>query len=333
MMRCTLALGLLAAVLLVGARDASAEAKTPCDVLADESADEFWWGDFDALERKYARVRTATERDAQGNASVACFRRGLLRVFQNNDYNQVYYEQLQAMTAGWARAHPQSALAQLLHTRVLLARGLALRGLAYDADTPAASKREFLRYLALAEQQLVTHADVVKGESSADVYLMMLGRWEGWPLSRMRLLVDDGLAKNASDDALWEEMVLASQPKWGGNAAEIDRVARDAAKSAPAQGLGAYAMLYDAIADSYGARFFKDTRADWPTLRQGYRDRLAAYPDDWVLNRFARMACLAEDKPTTQALIAQIGSKPRPDAWGSNAGSRLDACRAWARTP
>jgi hypothetical protein len=90
-----------------------------------------------------------------------------------------------------------------------------------------------------------------------------------------------------------------------------------------------YAYLYDGDSDSFEGEMFEVSNVDWPTLRQGFKDYLDRYPNAYLLNRFARDACLAQDKPTTLQLLDRIGAKPSEQAWGN----RLDTCRRWARSP
>ncbi|MEO5685919.1 MAG: hypothetical protein ABIR54_01040 [Burkholderiaceae bacterium] len=298
--------------------------------IADDAAHALWWGDFDRLEAQYRAVRQSTDLVDGGAPRLQWFRVGLARVFEEDDATDPYYAQLEAMTQAWATAHATSPLAQLLYARALFARGQALRGGAYSRQVPAAAMREFERYLQLALDQLDSHADLLKDESTADVYMMMFGRWQGWKFDRLHALALDTLARNASDGAGFAELATASLPKWGGNPHRVDEVVREATRRIkPAAGMATYAYLYDDFESEFDGELFSASEVDWPTMKRGFRDRMTRFPSQYALNRFALEACLAQDRATTVELLDQIGPKPLQRAWGN----RFESCRRWARSP
>jgi hypothetical protein len=297
--------------------------------IEDASAEALWWGNFDLLETQYEAVRASPDFVDGGTLRLQWFRVGLARVFDNRDQHDPYYAQLEALTHAWSIQHPRSALARLLYARALYARAMAFRGTDYAANTPAAAMKEFERYLALAEAQLTEHADLLKDDSTADVYLAMFGRWN-LPFERLHAIALDSLKRNPRDVGAFDELAMASLPRWGGSDAQFDAVVREAAQRVDGYGgMALYAFLYDDYSSMFEGNMFGASDVDWPTMRQGFRDYLDRHPDAYILNRFALQACLAEDKPTAQELLARIGAKPSRRAWGN----RLDACRRWARSP
>jgi len=297
--------------------------------IADQAARLLWWGDFDRLEALYRTVRQSTALSDGGTLGLQWFRVGMARVFSNDDETDPYYAQLEAMTREWATVHPDSALAQMLYARALHARAMSFRGGDYYAKVPQAARRQFEHYLALEIEQLNSHAALLEHESTADLYLMTAGRFAGWSHDAQHALALDALKRNPADDVGFVDLAVASLPKWGGSTAQFDAVAREAARLRTGTGMALYAFLYDDNANGFSAGLFESSDVDWPTMRQGFRDWMARWPNEYMLNRFALQACHAQDKPTTVELLDRIGTRPMGRAWHND----YEACRRWAREP
>ena len=331
--------GLLAAVpLACAALSTPASAPSPAATasmpsgegspIEDASANAFWWADFDQLEAQYDTVRNSPDLVEGGTLRLQFFRAGLSRVFEEDDAHDPYFAQLEALTHGWSVGHPRSPLAQLLYARALYARAINLRGKDYASKTPKAAMEAFEHYLGLAETQLAQHADVLKNESTTYVYRIMFARWH-LPYEQIHQIAMDGLSGNRRDLGVFEELAYSSLPRWGGSAERFDDVVHEAVRKVDGYpGMALYAHLYDEDSQSFEGELFEVSNADWPTMRQGFRDYLERYPNAYVLNRFALQACMAQDKPTTLQLLDRIGASPSEKAWGN----RLDACRRWARS-
>jgi hypothetical protein len=298
--------------------------------IADDAANALWWGDFDRLEALYRSVRQSTELVDGGVSRLQWFRVGLSRVYGEDDATDPYFAQLEAMTRAWAVERPQSALAQLLYARALHARAYSFRGNDYADRVPPPAWKEFKRYIALEREQLDKNAALLKNESTADVYKMMAGRNDGFSFEEMHALALDTLARNPVDDGGFTELATSALPKWGGSRQQFEAVAREAARRVmPGAGMAMYAYLYDDNANGFEGELFEKSDVDWPTMRQGFRDWLARYPNAYFLNRFARDACHAQDRATTREVLDQIGDKPLNRAWGN----QFESCRRWARGP
>jgi hypothetical protein len=298
--------------------------------VADAAANALWWGDLDQLEALYRSVRQSTQLVDGGASRLQWFRVGLARVFNEDDATDPYFAQLEALTRGWATGRPDSALAQLLYARALYARAWSFRGGDYADRVPPQAWKEFKRYIALARAQLDEHAELLKDESTADVYMMMVGRSDNLSFAQLHALAVDTVKRNPVDDGGFTELAVAALPKWGGNARLFDKVAREAnQRLMPHAGQAMYAFIYDDNASGFQGELFQRSEVDWPTMRQGFRDWLAHYPSAYMLNRFALQACHAQDRPTTLDLLDRIGNKPMDRAWHNE----FEGCRRWAKEP
>jgi Domain of Unknown Function with PDB structure (DUF3857) len=117
-------------------------------------------------------------------------------------------------------------------------------------------------------------------------------------------------------------------PKWGGTWETVDNLVKwSVDNTKEIDGNSMYARLYWSAAGGLpaGTSLFKDTRASWPKMKQGFEDLMARHPRSrWNLNNFAKFACMANDKSTFLALRSQIGKDVIDAAWPRN--TSLDLC-------
>ncbi len=318
---------------LIAGHAAPALAQTPPpQTLADQAANVFWWGEFQALERLNAPLRQPGQRDAGGVAKLRAFRQGLNRVFDVKGATEPYHAQLDALTLEWARQQPTSALAHVLHAKALAAHAWWYRGGGYANTVPPKAWAEFEKYLRQAAEYLAANASTAFSDSSAHLALIAIGRGIGWSADRVWSVAQDGLLRNPDDDELYFAALQSHLPKWGGTPVSLDRFIQDVvARTRKERGLELYARLYaEAARAQFEARIFSESAAQWPLMKQGYEDWVQRYPEPAKLNRFAYFACLAEDKATLLDLLEKIGSKPALDDWGRTPLPTLQTCKRWA---
>ncbi len=294
----------------------------------------FWWGDFAELERLYQLALQPGPLVEEGHLMVAVFRNGAFRVFNHNPASEQYHLNLVALTQRWAREHPQSALAHMLHVRARYALAWWYRGDGYANTVSAEMWALFKQHIDAAIEHLGAHAEVSLQHSTAYSYALMLGRSAGWDRARLVALVDAGLRLAPKDFGLHQSMLTSLLPKWGGSEEAIDSYIDWAAdKAGPEHGHMVYARLYNEVAGEFQQDLFTRTRAQWPRMKLGWDQLVERFPTDNNINRYALLACLARDKPVLASLLERIGNAPNLRAWGHNAGRTLDGCRRLAREP
>lgn len=303
--------------------------------LTTETAQAFWTGDFAALEKLNNRLKQGKHFAPDGGSELEYFRLGLGKVPQSvADHNEPYLRELEALTLQWATEHPKSSLAYILHAEVLVQHAWSYRGGGYAKDVPPEAWADFHGYLRRAADYLKAHADVTLTDSSAHALLLRIGTGLGWDDATLRRIQQDGLKRNADDVMLYFDMLTPLLPKWGGDPDTLDRYIRQATKETQADyGMGMYARLYGAAADmDFGHRLFEDSQVDWPTMKKGYEDMQARFPNSPARrNHFAHMACLAKDRATLVALLAELGPTIDASQWGPNPQRSLESCQRWAK--
>ena len=338
-MRCLrLARTVLAGALALGAPALVAHAAEPTkNAVERAAADALWNGDFASLERQNEALKTPGSFAPDGSFQLAYFHQGLAEVFDNDVENvELYLKEMDALTLEWATAHPTSGLAHGLHAHALIAHGWSYRGKRYAGEVPREAMAEFQAYLTRAFDYLKTHADVALKDSYSQLQLLEIGMGLNWSRTHMEAIMNDGFKRNPNDTDLAFKMVTALLPKWGGTPRQLDDfINRVSDQTRTRFGMGMYASLYTYAADSqFGSGLFENTPVEWGKMKQGFEDWKARYPNNvYRLNAYARMACLAKDKPTFQTLIGQVDAKPDLSAWGNNPERALELCRRWAAQP
>jgi hypothetical protein len=307
-------------------------AETPA--LTTDTLQAFWTGDFAALDKENERLKHGKHIESNGGSEVEYFRNGLaVVIYSKADHNEPYLRELEALTLQWATEHPKSSLAHILYARTLVAHAWSYRGDGYARDVPPEAWTDFRNGLQRAAKYLQDHADVALTDSSAHDLLLSIGNGLDWDIETLKAIQQEGVKRNPDDIELYFDMLDPLLPKWHGNAKILDNYIREVTKQTQATyGTGMYARLYAEAAErQYGHTLFEDSLVDWPTMKKSYEDMLARFPSSTRVNRFALMACLAKDRPTLVALLAELGNKIDVSLWGPNPQRSLQACQRWAQ--
>jgi len=327
-----LTLGALACVMLALPAAAADKARAALTVEAEQA---LWRGDFDYLDRENEILKHGKHLAPDAASELEFFRAGLDSTIATGvERREPYLRELEALTLQWATEHPTSSLAHVLYAKVLVAHAWSYRGGGYASDVPPEAWKDFRNYLERAAKYLEGHADVALTDSSAHVLLMQIGNGLDWDVRQLDAIQRDGLKRNPDDVTLYFAMVTPLLPKWHGNARILDAYIRRATEETRADyGMGMYARLYAGAADlEFGHALFENSLADWPTMKKGYEDMMARFPDSPDrLNGYAHMACLAKDRPTLVKLLGQIGDKINAAQWGPNSERSVEGCQRWAK--
>lgn len=328
------AIGKFAIVAAAGMGLAAPAHAFPVSPITTRTELAMWWGDFAALEADNAELRRPGHIDASAGLDIEMFRRGVNLVLNSHVAQpEAYLRELEALTLQWAGEHPRSALAHVLYAKVLVAHAWSYRGGGYARDVPPQAWKDFEEYLRRAATYLKDHADVAMTDSYAHLTLLHIGQGLGWDASQMKAIMHDGLKRNPEDVMLYFAVLTTHLPKWGGDVKTLDKFIREVTEETrPLFGTGMYARLYSlASEDEFGHALFEASLADWPTMKKGYEDMHQRYPNSpQRRNGFAHMACLAKDKATLVALLAELGPNLDASAWGTNGERSLESCQRWA---
>jgi hypothetical protein len=100
-----------------------------------------------------------------------------------------------------------------------------------------------------------------------------------------------------------------------------------ASDSADAEAGALYARVYWYMDEvEYRGRLFKQSRADWPTMRKSFDVMVKRYPDALNLNAYAYFACLAKDYKTARDMMQRADYQFVRDAWGRLTRTEVIGC-------
>lgn len=302
--------------------------------VATAARNAMWSGDFAALEKQNAWLKQPGRLAVDGSSDLDRFRSAIIDVMTSKVKNpEAYLLEIEALTLAWAKEHPGSALAHILHAEALAAHAWSYRGGGYARDVAPEAWDDFHGYLRRAVGYLHAHADVALTDSHAHVLLLKIGKPLGWDLEQMEAIRREGLKRNPEDIVLHFDVLRRLLPKWGGDPRALDDYIKRATEESRAQfGSGMYARLYATAADEeFGHALFEDSYAQWDTMKQSFEDMFARYPDSPKRrNNYAYMACLAKDRDTLLRVLGEIGKDVDLSSWGRNPERTLERCRSFA---
>jgi hypothetical protein len=281
-------------------------------------------GDFAALEKQAEQLRQERTRFTDGGLKLNSFYEAFdrSRNFKRSDSDWL---QLIADLEAWNRAYPLSITARTALAWGWYGYGWFARGGGY-ADTVTDEGWKLYR------DRLTRAAELAKEP----------GKPADCP-ERYHLLLNVARGQSA-DDETYAQLFRAAVtfdpdyhyyylekagnllPRWGGAPGAVLRFAEETIKQAPA-GMGniTYARIVSFMQENGEIEDFKQSGVSWPILRAGFRDQMFRYPgSDWIANRFALFACLAEDREVFLELVNVDGFLYRHQAWPE---AKYDACR------
>jgi hypothetical protein len=236
------------------------------------------------------------------------------------------------LTRQWTLQEPGSAFLHLVHLEALISQGFFYRGGDYASKVTEQGWEGFRKSLKQAVDHATAHKSVLESHPDGFVALLDLAVYTDVSNEDLMQLGRRGAALNPDDHGAYFTVLKGLTPRWGGNAALIDRWINEAVRNSKEKwGQALYATMYKRAAElEWEGSIFKESYADWKRMNQGFRDLTARYPSPANLNAWAYFACLASDRPTFLEVSDRINGKWLPEHWGDTGQATLEGCRAWS---
>jgi hypothetical protein len=273
---------------------------------------------FEELDALADTYRSTQARTSSGLWKLGFFYSGLSEMFPRHRQSPEIWALLGQSTEHWIERRPRSPAARLVYATILINQAWGIRGTGY-ANT--VEQQQWKPFFAKVEEARA-YLEGVKTIASADPYwyraMLEIATMQEWPDARFSALLAEALDRHPLYYDIYFEATNRKLPKWGGSAEEVEAFAREAVRRTHAtEGAGLYARIYwSASGSELGDELFKRSHVDWAEMKRGIDDVLAKYPDEWNLNHFAKLACLAGDYPKAAELIDRIEGDALPSAWG-----------------
>ncbi len=291
----------------------------------------FMAGDYRDLEGLMRKVEDPRDRLPDGTSRLSGLVAGIDALMS---YGGLSIQEVLARTADWRRSIRNPVNADLVEADALENWAWSARGHGYANAVMPGQMALFNFRVEMAAADL---ADIAIPAQTNPL-------WYQWSLNnrlddsetaiQMRSRFEAGRAKFPRYWPMYQAMLRALMPRWGGSygqvdgfilAMSVDKGSRfDAAR---------YARLYTMYSDLEGPDFdpFTAVPADWSTMKAGYDELIARYPhSEYLLNRYDNFACRARDRNVYRRLRTMIGRRVLPSVWTKS--YTLAKCDAGSKT-
>jgi hypothetical protein len=280
-------------------------------------------GDYRKLEELYQKLRDGQQRTPSGIWKLAVFYNALKdRAGSNDAHRQV---------DAWLQTHPASVGARIFQAYVYQSRPAQCGCDRPYAQLSPAQRDQLAAGSARALKVLADAKAMALKSKDPEWYRAMLATLPyspGFTREAQASIMREGMAKYPGYHEIYFTAALHSLPPWSTSADDVDKVAQAAASdSADAEAGALYARVYWYMDEvEYRGRLFKQSRADWPTMRKSFDVMVKRYPDALNLNAYAYFACLAKDYKTARDMMQRADYQFVRDAWGRLTRTEVIGC-------
>jgi Domain of unknown function (DUF4034) len=224
------------------------------------------------------------------------------------------WDALQAKFDLWRERFPRSPHAQVARAQFLVNRAWFYRGTGFANTVPDVAWPRVEKYVEAARQILIeTRPTSIADPDWFDI-MFFIASAQSWSHSRVEATVHDFYEFGKTYAPAYQSASALMLPKWGGSYEMFEGFAREAVlRSAPEEGVAIYARIY--WRPEFGTTIFRNTLADWPTMKRGFDEIIRKYPDPRNLNGKAMFACIAGDAAIFNSTMQQLGDRVTPDTW------------------
>jgi hypothetical protein len=229
--------------------------------------------------------------------------------------------------SAWEARFPVSITARTVHMRLLSSYARRARGPGSATAAKGFAGSAFIAKLAQA-------ADLYQSAARFDEKSPMLWHeactvalWQGWPAKDVVARFEE--AKRA-EPGFWHydgQVTEFLLPRWYGKEGDWERLAESEIQRGDGLGVEEYARTIYAMSGYY-KNIFKESQAQWGLTKEGYDVARLKYGGSMeLLNQYAVLAVLAEDKPAARAALEAMKGHADPLVWR---GRDLAGSLAWA---
>jgi len=240
--------------------------------------------------------------------------------------------EMEQRAARWIAENPNSPTAHLVYAEALRKHGWWFRGTGYAKDVKPESWKPFGEYLEAARSYLMERKEMLAGDPRWYSTMLRIANGQSWSMEDFSAFLEEATEQHPYYYMIYYEAIQYLSPKWHGNPALLDGMARFAVSmTQDGEGKAIYARIYWSASDvQFGHGVVSGQPEVWATMRQGFYDMLESYPDQWNIINFARFSCIARDQEIAGELFAAIDEDLVNRAWGTR-GPDYGQCREWAK--
>lgn len=278
--------------------------------------------DFAGLEAMAADYRDRQSRTRSGVWKLTVFYSGFHAKARFNGKDDPRWKEMSDKLRAWQAAYPESPAPVIANAVVMkrYARSLKPVVIFQRASTVSTEDAAFVSALMANKAYLEKHKSVAARDPHYYVVWSNLAFALGADPAEFFDTVDEGMQAHPDYYQLYFAAMDFHAPQLRGDAKAVEAFANMAVERTKDQeGLGLYARVYwYAMSAFFGEDMFRRSMVDWTKMSKGIDDVLARYPDQWNINNFALVSCLAGDAAKTRALLDRIEGYPISQVWKSH---------------
>lgn len=239
------------------------------------------------------------------------------------------WKQLMKFQLNWMERKPVSSAAVITTAEILLAQAWAYRGDGYIDSVDPKAVPMYEQYVEQARQVLEAHPEVAALDPEWDSARIEVAKNQSAGTELIHQMASAAMQRNCCYYPMHFAALTALEPKWGGSQKAVhDYVLEATDRSSKKEGLQLYGRLYLrlAIEAHRPEQELAEYGINWATLREAYKQILAAYPDE--RNRVAAhaMYCIG-GQAEAYAGLGPLSDESAPIAWWDTRDFR-ESCEA-----
>jgi membrane associated rhomboid family serine protease len=278
--------------------------------------------DYASLESLIDRYSASLTDLPDGGSTLSAIFGGLGDLFE---YGNLNLDQTLGRTADWRRAMPGSLLPDLLEAQIFDDWAWTARG---TGSATQVSKQAWALFAYRAEMAAAALDDTnaLAGTDPEWFNLSLsVGLDRSLPLEALRATFDEGQSKFPRYWPLYRSMLRILMPRWLGSYQKVDAFIGEMSLADYATYARLY-WMYDSL-EGDDIDIFKNASAEWMEMQIGFEDLRRLYPrSDFILNGYARFACIAGDKSRYGALRPHLKGHLSATAWTAKVS--VESCDA-----
>jgi rhomboid protease GluP len=292
----------------------------------------FLSGDYVTLDALIRGAEARLNDLPDGGSTLTGIYGGLDHLFT---YGRITVQEALSHSAAWRRAVPGSMQPDLVEAQLLQAWAWSARGTGYAADVSRQAWAAFAYRTEMAAASLEDSQPLAQVNPYWYQVSLGVGLDQSAGVGQLRTVFNEGARRFPGYHPLYGAMLRILMPRWFGSYDKVNDFIRDVSHyEGRDPDLALYARLYwnYASLERDEIDIFVDAQAHWYQMREGFRRLRQRYPrSDVLLNGFAKLACMADDRETYAELRPQLIGHPSVTAWSKKL--TLAACDAKMTPP
>jgi len=215
----------------------------------------------------------------------------------------------------WFSATPTSMTAHVALANFFTSYAWEARGNGYADTVTEEGWRLFRDRLTKAEVILKRAKTFPARDSQYWRVYQRVALGQSWSAPEHEKLLEEGLAVDPTDMALYIGHAYHLLPRWGGGPGEVEAFVERASKMPGSPGPEVYARLA-LFFDFYHDHLFRDTKLKWALAKEGFEAWRRRCPNSiGILSNYAILGTRGNDPATVRRLFKELGNRLDVRTW------------------